>query len=403
MKNKYPTPIRGLKNKYARAIRGMKNNSFLVDLQKLFLYLLLLNSLLIPSFSQPMREVRVQLFHNKPIPKTVTLSGSFKLLKPLEQNFSGDNFQISCSNGLIHLQNKNRKNIMSAQRLYFQANPKLTLSFKDVRRSYKDQLTVSGGKNCQLKFENTVSAADYVKIVIASETNADWPLEALKTQAVLTQTRLVNYPAGKTIYDSTQDEAYLGLEHLHPKAELACQQTLGQTLIVKNKNTIKPLKAYYHSTCAGQTVSEAYFAGTESSTEQSVKCPYCSQSPFYKTHEGKILKEEFEKVFGSGLPKVAKKDINGSPLLVILNNGQTLTGYQFWLKLGQTFGWDKAPSTNFQIEENKKFVLIKSRGAGHGVGLCQWGAREMALLGKTYLQILQFYFPNAIIKEMNRN
>ena len=40
------------------------------------------------------------------------------------------------------------------------------------------------------------------------------------------------------------------------------------------------------------------------------------------------------------------------------------------------------------------------KGYGHGVGLCQWGAREMAAQGKSYRQILDHYFPGAEIRRV---
>jgi stage II sporulation protein D len=82
-----------------------------------------------------------------------------------------------------------------------------------------------------------------------------------------------------------------------------------------------------------------------------------------------------------------------------MGNGKTIDGYQFWLKLGQKFGWDKVPGTRFSLLDNGNGqVVFSSTGAGHGVGLCQWGAVGMAKEGKTYQQILEFYYPGCKVE-----
>lgn len=133
-----------------------------------------------------------------------------------------------------------------------------------------------------------------------------------------------------------------------------------------------------------------------------VKCNNCSSSPFWKETISIIPQAKFETVFGAPLPVISERDKAGRPTEVNYRSfGKECTsnGYQFWLKLGQNFGWDKAPGTNYALQEQNGQVLIKSRGAGHGVGLCQWGAIGLARRGMKYNQILQFYFPGTVIKK----
>jgi stage II sporulation protein D len=80
-------------------------------------------------------------------------------------------------------------------------------------------------------------------------------------------------------------------------------------------------------------------------------------------------------------------------------DGRTETAYSFWLKLGQNFGWDKAPGTRFEIKQVAgNQIEISSNGAGHGVGLCQWGACGLAKQGAGYKKILSYYFPGSKIE-----
>ncbi len=55
-------------------------------------------------------------------------------------------------------------------------------------------------------------------------------------------------------------------------------------------------------------------------------------------------------------------------------------------------------STYFSCFPDSNDVVVRGRGFGHGVGLCQEGAMKMARYGYNYLQIAQYYFPNAIIR-----
>jgi len=61
----------------------------------------------------------------------------------------------------------------------------------------------------------------------------------------------------------------------------------------------------------------------------------------------------------------------------------------------------KIKSTMCQVNDNgKSFIFTQGRGFGHGVGLCQYGALAMAREGKTYRQILDFYYPGSFPKKL---
>ena len=70
-----------------------------------------------------------------------------------------------------------------------------------------------------------------------------------------------------------------------------------------------------------------------------------------------------------------------------------VTGQEF----RRLLGYAKVRSTRFSIERIHRHVVFKGNGAGHGVGLCQWGAKEMAELGYPYQSILRYYYPGTEI------
>jgi stage II sporulation protein D len=58
-------------------------------------------------------------------------------------------------------------------------------------------------------------------------------------------------------------------------------------------------------------------------------------------------------------------------------------------------GYDTLKSTLFAVAVDGQVARFSGRGYGHGVGMCQWGAKSMADLGATARQILAFYYPGA--------
>ncbi|HEX4925879.1 MAG TPA: hypothetical protein VFV50_17435, partial [Bdellovibrionales bacterium] len=70
---------------------------------------------------------------------------------------------------------------------------------------------------------------------------------------------------------------------------------------------------------------------------------------------------------------------------------QKIRGNQFRQHLG--FDWIK--STMFGMSQRGSVYHLKGQGYGHGVGLCQWGSRELAKQGKSYAAILRNYYPRA--------
>jgi stage II sporulation protein D len=63
----------------------------------------------------------------------------------------------------------------------------------------------------------------------------------------------------------------------------------------------------------------------------------------------------------------------------------------------KAMGFDKIKSTWFDARLEGERVTFSGHGYGHGVGMCQWGAKGMADEGKTYREILKFYYPGARI------
>ena len=73
----------------------------------------------------------------------------------------------------------------------------------------------------------------------------------------------------------------------------------------------------------------------------------------------------------------------------------TISAEDFRLAVGESLGWNRIPSTWFEVSQQGDRFFFHGRGWGHGVGLCQKGAAAMAAQGRSAQQILQQYFPGA--------
>lgn len=238
---------------------------------------------------------------------------------------------------------------------------------------------------------------DYLAAVVGSECPPGFEPEALKALSVLVQNRLF-FEQGQEggITDDTNVMAYLGAQYARPECLAAVKKTLGYKLM-EDKKLLFP---YFHSTCGGKLSTISVFDGKtkNGSVANPLHCPYCKSSPFCKVHKEVISLTECKEIFSFVPLQIMQTDSSRRPLRVkaaSANREFELTGYELWLKLGQKLGWGFAPGLSYSFKSDGKGNLVfESLGAGHGVGLCQWGAQGQAAQGKTFSEILRYYYPH---------
>jgi stage II sporulation protein D len=284
------------------------------------------------------------------------------------------------------------------------------LSLND--RQYRAHLSViPQGNACEIT--NTVDIEKYVAGVIAKEMAPGWPLEALKAQAVASRSyALFQTQANKQkdfdVENGTQDQVYEGSSSESPKTIMATEATRGQALVYGDS----ALKAYFHANCGGITEVPELVWGGEPRAFRAVVCPYHHKPRDHVAWSALITRSQIEgalrRIAGllpRGFRKVASL-AEGAPdgshrlsdVTVSDSVGNTvlINSNTFRNALGNT----RVKSTSFHIHKDHDGYRIDGEGNGHGVGLCQVGARAMAEEGKTYRQILQFYYPLAKIQPL---
>ncbi|MBF0493073.1 MAG: SpoIID/LytB domain-containing protein [Deltaproteobacteria bacterium] len=301
------------------------------------------------------------------------------------------------------------RNIRTLQSLQMESPRGSFLKIKsgELERKFVGALTIRSLKG-QLSFIEEIPLEDYVQDVLESEMPNGFPPEALKAQAILIRTyAFVNagrhQQEGFDLCDLTHCQAYAGRQLNHRSHAEAAQATQGLMLAYN----LKPAQVFYHSTCGGHTSAASdVFGGAEIPYLKGVSDEdYCKKSPHYKWEDFislNILKEVLSKdpIKLSGDLKnvsISKKEEAGRVLeLALEGNKKTLiSATAFLSQIGKYLGWSQLKSNWFEMEPKDNGLIFKGHGLGHGVGLCQWGAKGMAEQGKKFEEILQHYFPGA--------
>lgn len=247
----------------------------------------------------------------------------------------------------------------------------------------------------KIKVINTVSLADYLHSTVGSELPHGWPEEAVKAQTVATHSyMLYTLKHNKVIKDSTDNQFYGGVRYEKPEYNLSIDEVKNVVMVDGRK---EPIEALFHSTCAGGTLNnDDVFGGTAISYLRSVPCDHCKASNFYKTLTKEMTRQKMNSLFDTDDLSFIHKD--DGELKAIKLKRKTISRYQGWLHLGKVLGWGNVPGIKYNIQCTDNFCKITSRGAGHAVGLCQWGARGLAKTGCKYQDILRYYYKNVFFQ-----
>ena len=254
---------------------------------------------------------------------------------------------------------------------------------------------------------NVVDLEDYVAAVVASEVPSGWPADALRAQAVAARTfavaqKIAQGPGARAhLGASVLDQVYKGTAHPEPRALSAARDTAGEVLTWG----AAPIAAYFSASCGGKSESaEAAFHLAPGAT------PYLRGSEPDDDERAWTRRIPLAEI-AAALRKAGrmKSDIEGLRIASRTGSGrartmslQTPGGARSLaaVELRQMVGYRELPSLLFEVEVEGRDAVFKGKGSGHGVGLCQWGARGRALKGEGYRAILAHYYPGAEIRRM---
>lgn len=255
---------------------------------------------------------------------------------------------------------------------------------------------------------NRLDIEGYLYGVLHNEVAPWWPMEALKAQAVAARTYAVyqtqqSKAAPYDLKSTTASQVYGGSTNERYRTRKAVDRTAGQVLVYGGK----VFPGYFHATCGGVTAAASELWKIDlPPLGGGVKCGFCRISPhFYwqakvplsaiedslrKNNRsiGQVLR--LEPVTRTPSGRVGSLKITGT-------QGETVVAakdFRVWV------GGNLMKSTDFAVQAKDDLVEFKGKGWGHGVGLCQWGTLGKALLGASYKDILDFYYPGSELSKI---
>jgi stage II sporulation protein D len=208
-----------------------------------------------------------------------------------------------------------------------------------------------------------------VASVVAAENPSDTPLEALKAQAVAARSY---FAAGRGRHHDFDfcDTTHCQFLREAPAPGSAAERAAADTRDLVLAYDSQPVAAMYTRSCSGHTRTPAEL-GLPAATYPyyPVECKYCREHPAqwssqFSAQEAGTLhaSDEFAR-----------------------------------LRLDRRLGWATVLSNNFVAKTDGDRIVLHGTGEGHGIGLCQLGAKAMAAEGAGFRQILSHYYPNTKI------
>jgi len=289
---------------------------------------------------------------------------------------------------------------------------------------YRGNLKVIANKN-SFDVINSVPVDAYLNGVVGAEMPNYWEPDALRTQAIAARTYALYYKKRfgvKRSWDVSTTQAtqvYKGVAVESATVKDAVRKTKGKVLKTKLPDGTKGIfPTYYSSTCGGHTENSANVYGGDTYKPLSgVKCPHCKRVAKTSFYYWPMVEFDFEAVSKklikrySSLKKL-EKIVNITPSKVsdygrinscklTGSNGKTdfLRGEDLRLTLDPKSKNVRSTLCKIMVINNK-LRFYAGKGFGHGVGMCQCGAQRLARKGKSFKQILQYYYPGSSIEKI---
>lgn len=250
----------------------------------------------------------------------------------------------------------------------------------------------------------TMPIESYVERVVASESDDTDSTASLEALAIVVRTFALHQFHGHTDYDLC-DSTHCQLVRWNAGAarlamsHAAALATSGETLWFQGR----PALAYFGKDCGGYTASPAEIWPGARPVPYLPAHPdlYCTRDGGHEWSSEIALSDLTATLAARGLAPpgwrnltVAQRGPSGRAVMLRADS-TAIPAEQFRLAVGESLGWDRIPSTWFEVRRQGDKFLFHGRGWGNGVGLCQRGAATMAAAGSSLAEILEQYFPGA--------
>jgi stage II sporulation protein D len=347
----------------------------------------------------------------------------FSGLKPKSVVFSvtGGKYEISLSNGrlipipageqvvimkygsMLSLKSRNSEGFI-ADSVFFKGTTGDDAFILRVMDSVPVRQYYSGNLHCFADMEtivlvNDCKTEDYIAGVVRAEGGTGRNIEYFKSQAVIARTYLYKH------YDKHLSDRYNVCDNTHCQVfNGLCSDTVINSatletrgLVIAGKDSVLIISAF-HSNCGGETSSSEDVWLSAQPFLKKVNDPYChtSKNAFW---EKRIGMTDWVAI----MKKSGYTGVTDDPAVFRFVQKSRSTHYSagsFTIPFSLLRSELSLRSSFFSVIPDKDSVILRGKGYGHGVGLCQEGAMVMASKGFNFLEIIDFYYAGVIILDI---
>jgi stage II sporulation protein D (peptidoglycan lytic transglycosylase) len=312
----------------------------------------------------------------------------------LEKSSGVDSANIRISAGITSASEdgEDREVVVTAGRQVVRA-PKVTISNRGsepvdfllsipqkITRHYRGTLEIKPSSGTLIAIV-AMDRETAVASVVAAESTSDTPLEALKAQAVATRSYLVASMGRHREFDFC-DTTHCQFLREPPASSTAAANATAATRGLVIAYDSHPIAAMYTRSCSGRTRTPVELGLSPSAGAYpyyAVECKHCRAHPVRWSSR-----------------------ISAQDAATLHSSGESAR-----LNIDRRLGWNAVPSNDFVVktEPDQSMhgqsmhdqIVVEGTGQGHGIGLCQSGARAMAEEGADFRQILSHYYPNTTV------
>jgi stage II sporulation protein D len=244
-----------------------------------------------------------------------------------------------------------------------------------IKRWYHGTLAIQPSSGSLLAVV-TLDLETAVASVVAAESAPDTPVEALKANAIAARSYLIAGRGRHRSFDFCDTTHCQFLRTPPPPSSLAAQAVEAtQGLLLTYQ--ARPFAAMYTRSCGGRTRTPTELGLPSADYPYySVACEHCRQHP--------VRWSSYVSAAETGSLRPSDENMR--------------------LVVARRLGWSVVPSNEFSVTRKGDHLQIAGVGNGHGVGLCQAGAKAMAESGAGFREILEHYYPNTdIVQYSGRN
>lgn len=241
----------------------------------------------------------------------------------------------------------------------------------------------------------TIPLENMVGILLKLEFNVNFHIEALKAQAVAIRTNLIRNYSKMVEIDGIDNDIKNDIDN--EKVKRAVIETEGIVITYNGK----AIDAKYHLACGGSTENSENIMSNQVIYLRRVLCGYCKDSPYWQNEKSFSI-EEIQEHIKKKFPDFMIKGVEIAGLMEDIERDDY--GRVRHLKIGNELISGKELMELLDLDSTR-FILFPtgvkfiSKGKGHGMGLCLYGANKMAEEGYSFEEILKYYYTGVEVEK----